>query len=149
MTPTTQRIERTSYVRWVSYATCAWSVAFGAPHLWWALGVPWGFPGGHANYEMFMASGWRFAYDVFVIACSALGVIVSLVLLNPRPTGWRWIPHMLAWIAAALLTVRGVAGLIVDRGRDLVWDPTFLVGGILFLSVAWSARTPRSSTPAA
>ena len=44
-------------------------------------------------------------------------------------------------MAAGLLTVRGVAGLIVDGTADPIWWPTFLAGGILFGRVAWLSRT--------
>ena len=133
-----------SWRRWVSYATCAWSVAFGVPHLWWALGVSWGFPGGEPSYLFFMSSAWRYVYDWVVITCSVLGVFVPLALLKPPDKlVRRWVPHSLAYIACVLLTVCGGVGLILDRGRDHVWDPTFLLGGILFGAVALLVRTPR------
>jgi hypothetical protein len=46
-----------------------------------------------------------------------------------------------------MLTLRGVAGLVVDGASDLVWWPTFLIGGILFGSVAWLARATKTATP--
>jgi hypothetical protein len=52
----------------------------------------------------------------------------------------------MAWIASAMLTLRGVAGLIVDGTSDPVWWPIFLVGGILFGGVAWIARSPNPPT---
>jgi len=47
-------------------------------------------------------------------------------------------PRIVAWIACAMLTLRGVAGLIVDGASD----PTFMTGGLLFAAVACVARTP-------
>ena len=46
----------------------------------------------------------------------------------------------LAWIGSGLLTLRGVAGGIVDGPSDPVWWPAFLTGGILLGAVAWFGR---------
>lgn len=129
------------HVRWISYAACAWAVSFAAPHIWWALGIPAGFPGGKESYRFFMSSAWRVSYDVVVILLSLLAFVVALTLL--RPPGLvvrRWIPQTAAWMACGMLSLRGVAGMIVDGRSDPVWWPTFLLGGILFGGVAWSAR---------
>lgn len=132
------------HVRWISYAACIWAVAFAAPHLWWALGIPAGFPGGEANYHFFMSSTGRYVYDVVVVLLSVLAFIIALTLLRqPGPTARRWIPHTAAWIACGMLSLRGVAGMIVDGTSDPVWWPTFLLGGILFGAVAWFARRPK------
>jgi hypothetical protein len=129
--------------RWAHCAACVWALVFAAPHTWWALGSPFGFPGGPAGHELMMTSWWRYAYDVVVILLSILGAVVALALL--RMSGHpkvRWVLRALAWTAAALLTLRGVAGLIVDGTSDPIWWPTFLVGGLLFARVAWPARAP-------
>lgn len=129
--------------RRVSYATCVWAVVFGTPHLWWALGVPFGFPGGAASYRVFMSSAWRVVYDLVVVAMSALAVAIPLALLKPPGrVARRWIPHSLAWFGCGILTLRGVAGFIADGLGDLTWTPLFLVGGILLGGVGWMARTP-------
>jgi hypothetical protein len=126
---------------WVNYAACVWAVLFAAPHTWWALGISAGFPGGEANHRLMMTSAWRYIYDVIVILLSVTAVLVSLTLLRPPDQVIRrWIPHTAAWIACGMLTLRGVAGLVVDGISDPVWWPTFLVGGILFGAVAWLAR---------
>lgn len=95
-----------------------------------------------------MSSAWRYMYNVMVIILSALAVVVALTLLRPsHHVIRRWIPHAAAWIGGGLLSLRGVAGLVVDGTSDLIWWPTFLVGGILFSALAWSARTSESATP--
>jgi hypothetical protein len=110
------------------------------------LGVSAGFPGGEDGYYLFMSSSWRFAYDLFVVFLSAVGFVVALVLLRPaQRVPRRWLPHTLAWIACALLSLRGLAGLIVDGTSDLIWWPVFLLGGILYGLVAWLARAPHVS----
>jgi hypothetical protein len=134
--------------RWMSYAACTWAVLFAAPHAWWALGIPAAFPGGEANHLLWMTSTWRYTYLVIVIFLSVLAAIIPLALLRPSDKLiMRWIPHTAAWVAGAILTLRGVAGLLVDGTSDPIWWPLFLVGGLLFSAVAWSAHASRSATP--
>ena len=87
-----------------------------------------------------MSSPWRYAYNVMVITLSGLAVFVALALLRPSHVRRRFL-LVAAWIAGGVLSVRGVAGLLVDGTADLVWWPTFLIGGILFSALAWSTRT--------
>jgi len=126
--------------RWVHYAAFAWALLFAAPHTWWALGFPFGFPGGPASHHLLMSSWWRYLYDLVLILLSILGAIVALALRAPAQTRLYRVFRLLAWTAAGLLTVRGVAGLVVDGASDPVWWPTFLVGGLLFAGVARSTR---------
>jgi hypothetical protein len=122
------------------YAACAWTVAFAAPHIWWALGIPAGFPGGPASHKLLMTT-WRWYYDVLVVLLSVVGVIVTLAPIH----SWgkaipRWMVLTLVGIAFVLLTIRGVAGMIVDGISDPVWWPTFLLGGLLYWGVLRSVR---------
>jgi hypothetical protein len=118
--------------RWLHYAACAWALVFAAPHVWWALGVPTGFPGGRANHVLTMTT-WRYYFDLVVIGLSVVAVVIALAPLhrwgNAIPPG---ILRVTTWAACTVLTLRGVAGLIADGASDPVWWPTFLVGGILF-----------------
>ena len=125
-------------LRWPYYAAGIWALLFAAPHTWWALGVPFGFPGGLPSHRLMMTSWWRYVYDVIVVLLSIVGAIVALVLSRTRgrPT-IRRIAKALAWSACVMLTLRGVAGMIVDGAADPIWWPTFLVGGLLFGGVAW------------
>ena len=133
----------TRYRRAITYAACLWSLAFAAPHVWWALGIPAGFPGGEASHRLMMTSAWRYLFDVIVILLSLIAVLVALTLLKPlHQVSRRWVPRTAAWIACGMLSLRGVAGLIADGASDPVWWPTFLLGGILFGAVAGLARTP-------
>jgi hypothetical protein len=52
----------------------------------------------------------------------------------------RAVPLTLAWTAFVLLSVRGVAGVIVDKFQDRIWDPTFVIGGVLFGALIWQTR---------
>lgn len=131
----------TGWRRRVAYATCAWAVLFATPHLWWALGVRAGFPGGDPSYELFFGSWWRPLFNLLVIILSALTVVITRALISQRmPLRRRKVLVTLAWIGSGLLTLRGVAGGIVDGASDPVWWPTFLTGGILLGAVAWFGR---------
>lgn len=126
---------------WLSYAAAAWAILFGAPHVWWALGIPAGFPGGTGSHEIMLRKPWFVAYDLFVAFLCGVAVTVALGLVQP----WgrrvpRWMLVTAAWVACAMLGVRGLAGHIVDGLSDLVWSPTFSLGGLLFGMVAWTAR---------
>ena len=130
--------------RWINYAACLWALLFAAPHIWWALGIPAGFPGGPANHRLMMSTPWRYFFDVVVVLLSVTAVFIALALSQRwGQTIPRWILRTAAWIASAMLTLRGVAGLVVDGLSDPVWWPTFLIGGVLFGSVAWGARSIR------
>jgi len=90
---------------------------------------------------------WRYFFDVVVILLSIIAILVALALIGTwGRTIPRWILRTMAWIASAMLTSRGVAGLVGDGASDLVWWPTFLLGGILFASVAWLAGPPKPTT---
>jgi hypothetical protein len=118
--------------RWVNYAACLWAVLFAAPHVWWALDIPAGFPGGRANH-LLMMNTWRYYFDLAVIALSVVAIIIALAPV--QRWGERIAPGLLratTWAASTVLTLRGVAGLIADGSSDPVWWPTFLVGGVLF-----------------
>ena len=127
--------------RWIGYAACLWAVLFGAPHVWWLLGIRTGFPGGDASYDFFMSSWWRVAFDVLVVILSVVMVLITRSLMRPTiPNSRRRSLSTLAWIGSALLTLRGVAGAIADGTSDPVWWPTFLLGGILLGAVARFGR---------
>ena len=134
-------------LRWVRYAACVWAAVFAAPHVWWALGVPAGFPGGPANHELMMTT-WRYYYDLLVVALTVTAILVALAPIqrwgNRVP---RRIVRTMAWVAASMLTLRGVAGLIADGSSDPVWWPLFLVGGLLFGAIAWFGGGRPGATP--
>ena len=128
------------------YAACAWAVLFAAPHIWWALGISAGFPGGEGKYRFFISSTWRYVFDLVVIFLCALAILVAVILLrSTQPSLTRRLAYIAAWIACGILSLRGVAGLVHDGFKDRIWNPTFLTGGILFGCVAWLAH--RSAKP--
>jgi peptidoglycan/xylan/chitin deacetylase (PgdA/CDA1 family) len=124
----------------ICYAACGWAILFAAPHVWWALGIPAGFPGGQANHRLMMTSTWRYIADLIVVALCLIAALVALSLRRPLQSR-RWIPFTAAWIASGLLTFRGVAGMVGDGASDPIWWPAFLLGGILFGAAAWLAAS--------
>lgn len=139
--------------RTIAYAACVWAVAFGAPHLWWGLGISFGFPGGQESYELFTSSPWRIVYDWVVVVMCTLAITVVLTLQKPAENvRRRWIPLTLCWFASAILLIRAIAGFIFDGTDDLLWNPVFFAGGMLMGAVAWMARRKyeqRASAPVA
>jgi uncharacterized membrane protein YphA (DoxX/SURF4 family) len=125
-----------SSARSIHYAAAAWAVLFAAPHVWWALGVPAGMPGGRASHELLMTS-WRYYFDLVVIGLSVLAFIVAIAPIRAwgRPIP-RWVLRTMAWIACVMLGLRGIAGLVADGISDPIWWPMFLAGGILFGAIA-------------
>jgi hypothetical protein len=100
-----------------------------------------GFPGGEASYHGFFSSPWRYVYNLVVIVFCALAVLITVMLLRPRHdvSGSRLLRATM-WLAAGMLTFRGVAGMVVDGTSDPIWWPMFLVGGLLMGMVAWLAH---------
>ena len=125
-------------------AASTWLVLFAAPHAWWALGIPNGFPGGDASYHRFMGSTWRYWYDVGVVVLAVLALALVWRLRRPRlpPPRSQRLARWAVALGGAALTLRGLAGLVVDGRADPIWWPAFLVGGLLLGGVAWSARDP-------
>jgi hypothetical protein len=56
---------------------------FSAPHVWWALGNPFAFPGGEASYHVFVSATWRILFDWVVVLLGGLGFFVALALVRP------------------------------------------------------------------
>jgi hypothetical protein len=143
-----ERASRQSVRYWIGTGACAWAVLFAAPHAWWALGVPAGFPGGEPSYREFMASPWLRLYNLAVIGLCLASVILTKKVLGPADEGkGRPFMHLALWIASVALLVRAGAGLVADGASDPIWWPTFLVGGLLFGAVAGMAQAPRRSRP--
>ena len=139
---------------WIGFAACIWSVLFATPHLWWAFGVSAAFPGGDRAYEFAFRNSLFLVYDWVVIILLFASALVALALVQK---GWRRlfifsssrrrILLAAAWIACAILTLRGLIGLVVDGLTDLAFFgwPMFLTGGILFGATAAWPYNKRSS----
>lgn len=134
-----------------AYGACAWSLAFAAVHLYWALGGTVGLPPG-------MSVGMNpalFVIDVVAIPLCVVGALLALCFV--RPWG-RALPRRLllacGWGACAVLVfhsaptlLRGalmVVGLldaepsVLERWSLFVYEPWFFAGGLLYGLSAWS-----------
>lgn len=154
---------------WTSYVVIAWCVLFGGLHLYWALGGNAGFvefstPTSKilalTRAPIYMAITWG-----VVLAC-VVGIIVALAPFQAWSRRFpRWMLLTPLWIAAALLTVRGLgnpiqSALIIGGGwafqplsaaeaqawypwmwiDAILYSPYFIVGGLAFGATARSAR---------
>ena len=135
-----------------AYAAFVWSVVFILPHACWAAG-------GSAGLEDEPIEGTLAVINYAAIVLSVVSAVLALALVRPWGAS---VPRRLllvgAWGACLLLSLRGGAGLIQDvaivvGGSDedvpaviLVFEPLFLLGGILFGLAARQYRlTPRRS----
>ena len=151
---------RSRATRRAGYAAGAWAFAFAALSFYWAAGGTAGVdtvsPG---VKDLALARAPWFVAVLWVTAALKLGAgLLALALI--RPWG-RWIPRWMlligAWGAGALLTLYGGLGLArsvpvlfglisvaepldraVLRWYVFLWQPYWLLGGILFLAAAWS-----------
>jgi hypothetical protein len=91
-----------------------------------------------------MSNPCLYRYNLAVVALCGAGVIIAVQLCrSSNETRGRSVMRAAAWLASGALLARGAGGLVVDGTSDPIWWPTFLIGGILFGTLAWSARAPR------
>ncbi len=122
----------------------AWSLAFAAIHVAWALGSTAGLDGRRVT-------GLLLVIDVVAIPLCLLAAWIAWQLRDPRRA--RRAPpivHRMAWGAALVLGLRGlgtVQALIAPPADATVLarlvDPYFLLGGALFALLAWRASRAR------
>lgn len=145
---------------WAAYAACAWALAFAAVSFYWAAGGTAGIDSiGPALTQPVLARhpGWvaiMWATGVLKVALALL----ALALVRPwRRLLPRWLLLAAAWVAGAIMLVyEGAASLIqhalmvagviatpaglgetAARWHLVLWDPWWLVGGILFVAATW------------
>jgi uncharacterized membrane protein len=130
---------------WAAYAACAWALLFTVPHVYWAVG-------GTAGLQGHPMSGALRVVNLASIPLSLLAALVALAMVR----SWgravpRWLLGGAAWGACAVLGMRGGAGLVQNVLGQAepaplfrIFEPGFLVGGILFGAAAWyHGRSPR------
>ena len=124
--------------RWAAYAACAWALLFTVPHVYWAVG-------GTAGLEGRAMDGALSVINLVSIPLSLAAALVALAMVRPwGRTIPRWLLASAAWLACAVLTLRGGAGLLQSAlGEEeppllfQIFEPGFLVGGILYGVAAW------------
>ncbi len=155
------------WVRWAGYAACVWALAFAAVSFYWAAGgTAGGSTIGPALTSLAVARDPTFIAILWVTG--ALKVVAALLALAlVRPWGRRiprWAPLVAGWSAGAglilygaasfvqhALMVTGIIGIAAGLGATaarwhlLLWDPWWLLGGILFAVAAW--RFGRETLP--
>jgi hypothetical protein len=148
---------RGTYRAW-GLAAAAWCVAFGVLSLYWAAG-------GTLGVDQLAASLRERADEretgfVAIVAATGiaklLGAIVPLWLVfrPPSRTG-RKVSLFLCWAGGGLLALYGLSDLATGSIRAargtmenaiwyaVLWGPTWLLGGVLFLMTAWTFTAER------
>ena len=141
---------RTWQTRWAGYAACAWALAFAAVHLYWGLGGTAGLPPGLSLVD----NTPLFVIDLVAIPLCLAAAALALALVRPWGRRFpRWLLLSAAWGTSALFVVHAVPTAIDAatlalgrRTRDLtaedrfslfLYEPWFLLGGVLFGAAAW------------
>jgi len=152
---------RARYAAWAAYAACAWAFAFAALSFYWAAGGTAGAETiGEAVTKPVLARepGWiALLWATGVL--KALGGLLALSLVQPWGRAIpRWMRLTAAWGAGALMFLYGGASMVqftlmaagvlsvpasVDatavRWHLLLWEPWWMLGGLLFMAAAWLA----------
>jgi len=146
---------------WAGYGACAWALLFAGVHFYWALG-------GTAGVETIGPAVTDLAGDPWFVAIGLWGVgavlLILAVLMVAIVRSWHlpgpgWMRLLAVGGAGALFALYGGA-LLVQHGlmaagviavpeglgeRALrwhlgLWDPWWLLGGVLFSLAAWCAH---------
>jgi hypothetical protein len=131
---------------WVGYAAALWAMIFAALHIIWATG--WYIGLNQELSQKAFQQRWFLIYDLVVAGMLILAVSVALAFV--RPWGMR-LPRLLvgglAWSGAALLVLRGAAGVaqavyLLASGQNILvvyrlWEVWFCLGAFLFGLGAW------------
>jgi hypothetical protein len=149
-----------SSLRWAGYAAAAWSLAYMLPHLYWAAG-------GTAMLSAVKPSAseepaWRLINWVASAMLIGAALVAYLLARGTNRRMLRWALLAIAWAGSVLSVAHAIYG-IVDRtlivtgvrlvdsrpftaSEDawvlwdlLVFEPWFLVEGVLFGLAGWAA----------
>jgi hypothetical protein len=154
----------------LAQAACAAGLAYAAISVSWALGGTWLLDTiGGALEQQGRAGNPGIIVAVWAAAVlKIIGAIVPLAAAEVTPgqatTAWRRRMRVLAWLEAAILTVYGLAltgaGLLVQSGaiapaasadhralawHAYLWDPWFLLWGVLVTASLVRSRHPRAA----
>jgi uncharacterized ion transporter superfamily protein YfcC len=145
-------LRRTQLIAWAGYAACAWMLLITAVHVYWATGGTVGLP---PDVTVSM-NRMLFVIDIVAIPLSVGGALLALALV--RPLGQRErVPRRLllaaGWSVCALMVLHAAPTLIEgglmtvgilttnltphDRFSLFVYEPWWLLGGLLFSIAAW------------
>lgn len=136
--PSTATAPRSSTTSWAGYSAGAWALLFTMPHVYWAVG-------GDVGLQGRPMSGALSVVNLVSIPLSLVAALLALATIR----SWggvfpRWVLGSAVWVVCAVLSARGGAGLVQNvLGQEeppplfRLFEPGFLVGGILFGAAAW------------
>jgi hypothetical protein len=159
---------RSRAATWAAYTATAWALLFAAMSFYWAAG---GTVGASTQSDIILkpAQAREPWFVALLWITGVLKVVAGLIALALVHQWGRWVPRWMllaaAWAAGvgmvlyggANLAVRGLmaVGLVATpeamhspaaRWHLVLWDPWWLLGGILFVAAAWYA-TRRGRQP--
>ncbi len=135
---------------WAAYAACAWALVFAVVHLYWGLGGTAGLPPGLSVFD----NTALFVIDLVAIPLCLIGALLALALVRPWGERFpRWMLLSAAWGATALFVAHALPTVVdavvlalglraeglapIDRFSLFLYEPYWLLGGILFGAAAW------------
>ncbi|GGW81732.1 hypothetical protein GCM10010503_68790 [Streptomyces lucensis JCM 4490] len=117
-----------SQFRRVALAAFSWAIVFTAFHLYWFAGGRFGL-GDDPDMIPETRTTEDYVWSFAITSMFVVGIVLPLALT--RPLGRRiprWITACCLWIGAALLVVRGGAGLLDTALRETGWADRGLTG---------------------
>lgn len=142
---------------WAAYATCGWALLFAALSFFWAAG---GRTGLHP-LEVEAASG-NVVWIIINLSAGILKTVMGLIALALVQSWGPIVPRKLlracAWVLGVGMVLYGGLGLVSDVLHVtgvindpetwkwffwylVLWDPWWVLGGVLYIAVAWSQET--------
>jgi len=118
----------------IGYSALVWFIIFGLVHVYWAFGGTAGFEGKAMN-DALLIINW------IAIVLSVVAAILAHAMIHAWGRRTRpWILLTLAWGAAVVLGSRGIVGIsetLLNPELEvpllvIIFEPLFLIGGILF-----------------
>jgi len=141
---------------WAAYAACGWAFLFAALSFFWAAGGRTGLQ----PLEQAAASSGRvwIAINLSAGVLKALAGLMAVALVRSRGKRmYRKLLFVAAWVLGVGMCLYGGLGLVSDvlhvtgvisdpTNRKwfflylVLWDPWWVLGGVLFVATAWFAR---------
>lgn len=150
---------RRTYRVW-ALSAAGWCIAFGALSLYWAAGGTLGVDQLAVSLQE-RADERETGFVAFVAAtgiAKLVGAVVPLWLVLGAPSrSIRKLLLFLCWAGGALLALYGLTDVVTGSVRAargtmenaiwyaVLWGPTWLLGGLLFLMTAWTSSAARKS----
>lgn len=148
---------RRTYQAW-GLAAAAWCVAFGVLSLYWAAGGTLGV--NQLAVSLQERADERETGFVAIVAATGIakllgGIVPLWLVFRPHSRKVRKVLLLLCWAGGALLALYGLTDVVTGSIRAargtmenaiwyaVLWGPTWLLGGVLFLMTAWTFAAER------